>query len=168
MGASKSIVLSLAVLVALATTIMLIKVLLRKAKNKNSEDGRIKLSFGIWSTTLFLSCSLIITKAISLLSMAVDNIYKIAPAKIIPESFKEGSLFIGLSLTWLLLWYYIVNILSVLVTGKRSEAREVDTDNYVFFLISGILLIGFIICLLPAFEIILRVFIPSVDMSFYH
>lgn len=168
MDTTKTIILSIAALIALAIIVLIIRVLLRKAKNKNAEDGRIKLSWWIWFAGLFLSGSLITAKAISIFSEAVDNIYKINSTKAILESFKTGSLFIGLSIVWLLLWYFIVNTLSVLITGKRNEANEIDSDNYSFFLVRGILLIGFTICLLPVFEIILRAFIPSVQIPFYH
>lgn len=168
MNTLKIIILTVATLVTLAIIVMVIQVLLRRAKNKISEDEKIKLSFGIWFMTLFLSGSLITAKAISVFAEVIDNIYKTNPAKAILESFKTGSLFIGLSIVWLLLWYFIVNTLSVLILGKRNETIEVDIDNYTFFLVRGIMLIGFTICLLPVFEIILRAFIPSVNIPFYH
>jgi hypothetical protein len=168
MNTSKTIILVIATFVALAILIMIIQLLLRKVQNKNSEAGKTKLSYGIWFAGLFLSGSLIIANTISFFAEAVDNIYKIYPSNAGIESFKTGSLFIGLSIGWLILWYFIVNILSILVIGKRNEVKEVETDNYSFFLVRGIILIGFAICLLPIFAIILRALMPSVQTPFYH
>ncbi|MDH7462591.1 hypothetical protein QEG73_14940 [Chitinophagaceae bacterium 26-R-25] len=165
---TKAVILSIAAFISLAIIIMVIQFLSRKLKNKSHEDGKIKLSFGIWFSTFFLSASLIMARTIVVFGEAVDNVYKITPDRGLFESFKKGSLFIGLSILWLLIWYIAVNRLSYLVMGKRKPANEIDIDNYTFFIVRGILLIGFTICLLPAFDIILREFIPSVQIPFYH
>ncbi|SDC80165.1 hypothetical protein [Niabella drilacis] len=164
----KTITLSTAIVVAFAIVLMIIQLILRKAKSKIDEDGKIQRSFCIWFVTLLLSGTFIIAKMVAVFSEAVDNIYKINPSGAVLESFKTGALFTGLSIVWLLLWYFIANILSVLNTGKRNEANEVAADNYVFFLIRGMVLIGLSICLLPVFEIILRAFLPGVQVLFYH
>lgn len=168
METAKAITLSTAMVVTLAIVLMIIQLLLRKAKSSDAEDGKIQLSFGIWFITLFLSASFIVARMIAVFSEAVDNIYKINPSRAVWESFKTGALFTGLSIVWLLLWYFISNMLLILNTGKRSEANEVAADNYVFFLVRGAILIGFTICLLPVFEIILRAFVPGVRVLFYH
>jgi hypothetical protein len=168
MNTSKTIILTIAVLVALAILIMTLQLLSRKTKNKNSEDGKLKLAFGLWFATLFLSGSLLMSRVISVFSETIDNIYKISPANSLFENFKMGSLFIGLGIVWLLLWYFIVNILSIIVMGKRNEVKEIETDNYSYFLVKGTLLIGFTSCLLPVFEIILRAFMPNIQIPFYH
>jgi hypothetical protein len=168
MNTSKTFILTIAVLIALAILIMILQLLFRKVKNKNSEEGKLKLSYGVWFATLFLSGSLIMAKVISIFSETIDNIYKISTANNLLESFKMGSLFIGLGIVWLLLWYFIVNILSILVVGKRNEVKEIETDNFSYFIVRGILLIGFTVCLLPVFENILRAFMPNVQIPFYH
>ena len=45
---------------------------------------------------------------------------------------------------------------------------EMESDNYSYFLIKGILLIGLILSFMPVYEIILSAFIPSVQIPFYH
>jgi hypothetical protein len=168
MTISKIIILSIGVLISLATIIMMPKLLFRKIRNKNSEEGKLKLSYGIWFATLFLSGSLIMGKGIFIFNEAIDNIYKTSLSVSLLELLKKGSLFIGLGIIWLMIWYYIINILSIIIMGKRDEVKEIEIDNCSYFLVRGILLIGFIICLLPVFEIILRTFMPSVQIPFYH
>lgn len=168
MNTTKTIILCIAAFIALTIIILIIQVLFRKVKNKNTEDGRIKLSIGIWFASLFLSGSFITVKAIYIFSEAVDNIFKINPAKAVFESFKTGSLFIGLSIVYFLFLYLMVNTLSILIIEKRNDTNEINNNNYSYFLIKGILLIGFTICILPVFEIILRALIPSIQIPFYH
>lgn len=168
MNTSKTAILTIAVLISLAILILILQLFSRRPKSKNSEDGKLKLSYGLWFATLFLSGSLIMAKVIAVFSETIANVYKINPSNRIFESFKMGSLFIGLGIAWLLLWYFIVNILSIIVMGKRNEMKEIETDNYAYFLVRGVLLIGFTICLLPVFEIIIRAFMPSVQIPFYH
>ncbi|MBS1750379.1 MAG: hypothetical protein JST63_10785 [Bacteroidetes bacterium] len=168
MNTSKTVILTIAILIALVILIMTIQLLSRKTKNKNSEDGKLKLSYGIWFITFFLSGSLVMSKVVFVLNESIDNIYKTIPTKSLFESFKMGSLFIGLGIVWLLLWYFILNILSVLIMGKRNYVKEIETNNYSYFLVKGIILIGFTICLLPVFEIILREFMPNIQIPFYH
>ncbi|ANH83101.1 hypothetical protein A8C56_20845 [Niabella ginsenosidivorans] len=168
METAKAITLSIAIIIALAIILMSIQLLLRKAKNRDSEDGKTEPAFGVWFATLFLSGAFIIAKEVAVFAEAVDNIYKINSATALFECFKTGSLFTGLSIVWLLLWYFIANMLFVMVTGKRNGAKEVAAGNFMFFLVRGMVLIGFIICLLPVFEMILRVFVPAVPVPFYH
>ena len=168
MNTSKTVILTIAVLIALAILIMILQILSRKVKNKNSEDGKMKNSYGVWFATLFLSGSLIMERVIFIFSETIDNVYKISSSNNLFESFKMGSLFIGSGVVWLLLWYFIVNILAIIIMGKRNDVKEIETDNYSYFLVRGILLIGFTICLLSVFEIILRGFMPSVQIPFYH
>jgi len=168
MEPTKAIILSIATLLALAIIIMFMQFLSRKAKNRNQEDGKMKLSFSLWFISFFFSGSLIVTKTITVYAEAVDYLLKIYPTKSWFESFKSGSLFIGLAIGWLLLWYFVSNRLSAFITGKRNPVHEVEANNYTFFLVRGILLIGITICLLPTFEIVVRAFVPGVQLPFYH
>jgi hypothetical protein len=168
MNISKTIILTIAAFFALALLQVITQLLLRKVKAVNADEGKLKLSYAVLFATLFLSGSLIAVKAVSVFSEAIDNIYKINPGNSLLECFKIGSLFIGLSLVWLILWHFIVKAMSVIINGKRNDVKEIESDNYSFFLVRGILLVGFTICFLPVFEIILRSFMPNVQLPFYH
>jgi hypothetical protein len=100
--------------------------------------------------------------------MALDNIYKNILDNLYGQLIETTSLFIGLSAVWFLILYFISNLLSVTIVGKRKNMNEIESDNVSYFLIKGILIIGFVFCLSPVFEIILRRFIPSIEIPFYH
>ena len=168
MNISKTITLAIAGLVAIAIVLLIIQLLLKKLKLKSEIDGRLKLSYAIWFVTLFIAASIVNSKTISILSEAMDNIYKMNPPNILGESIKAISLFIGLGAVWFVIGVYIANLLVVIIVGKRRDSNEMEADNCSYFLIKGFLVIGFVLCLLPTFEILLRTFITSVQLPFYH
>jgi hypothetical protein len=165
---TKLIILLIASLAALSVMIFIIQFLIRRIRNKIATEGKLNISFGILFTTLFLTAAIIASKSIILFAEAVDNINKISPEKLIGESAKTGLLFIGLTATWFIIWYFTIKILSVYVTGKRNDEKEFESDNYPYFLIRGVMMIGFHLCLLPVFEIIIRAFMPNIQIPFYH
>jgi hypothetical protein len=167
MNTIKTLILSSTVLIALAILTLTLQFLTRK-QAKVSSEGKIKPSFGIWFGGLFLSGTLILQKAIFLFNEAIDNIYKIGAPNNAFAIFKTGSLFIGLGIMWMVIWYFITNILSIIIMGMRNEKKEMENDNSGYFLVKGFLLMGFTICLLPVFEIIIRNFIPTIQLPFYH
>jgi hypothetical protein len=143
------------------------QLLLRKLKTV--ADGKASMqASGIWFITLFLSGALLASKTVSVFSEAIDNIYKINLADSLFNIFKTGSILTGVTLLWLMIWYFLSNTLSVIITGKTSALQEAEANNITFFLIRGATMAGFIACLLPAFELILRTFIPHVEVPFYH
>lgn len=148
--------------------IFIIQFLMRRVRNKISADGKLKISFGVLFTTLFLAAAIVATRCITLFAEAVDNINKISPEKLIRESAKTGLLFIGLTALWFIIWYFTIKIMSVYITGKRNDEKEFETDNYSYFLIRGAMMVGFNLCLLPVFEIIVRAFMPNIQTPFYH
>ena len=168
MNTSKTIALTIAGLVAIAIVLLIIQLLLKKLKPKSEIDGRLKLSYGIWFVTLFIAASIVNSKTISVLSEAIDNIYKMNIPNMLGESAKATSLFIGLGVVWFVVWFYIANLLAVIIVGKRIDSNEMESDNRSYFLIKGFLVIGFMLCLLPIFETLLRVFMPSIEIPFYH
>ena len=55
MNTSKTIALTIAGLIAIAIVLLIIQLLLKKLKQKSQLDGTLKLSYGIWFTTLFIA-----------------------------------------------------------------------------------------------------------------
>ena len=168
MNTSKTIVLTISAIIAIAIMLLIIQLLLRKLKSKSEQEGRLKNSFSLWFTTLFIAASITTGKTVTVLSEAIDNIYKNVSTNIIGEVAKTASLFIGLTAVWFVVWYIVANLLSVTIVGKRKEQNEIEADNISYFLIKGIIIIGFLFCLSPVFETILRVFMPNVQIPFYH
>lgn len=168
MNTSKTIVLTICATITLAISLMVIQLLLRKVKNKAELDGKLKLSYSVWFIMLFIAIIINAVKTISLLSEALDNIYKSNSTNLAWEVTKISSLFIGLSIAWFLVWYLVANFISITIIGKRKMAYEIESNNTTYFLLKGAIVIGFIICLAPVCETILRVFMPSVQLPFYH
>ena len=117
---------------------------------------------------LFLSASVIQIKSISILSEAVDNIFKLKIEGAVFEVLKTSSIYIGISSLWFLLWYFIASVFAVISIGKRDDLIEIEKDNYTYFLIKGIILFGTVISLSSVFEMLLRFFVPSIQIPFYH
>lgn len=168
MNTSKTVTLTIIALVAIVIMLLVIQLLLRKVKIKSEQEGRFNQSFGVWFATLFIAATILMGKTISTLGEAIDNIYKNISTNVIREVAKTASLFIGLSAFWFIIWYLIANLLAVTILGNRKAQNEIEADNVSYFLIKGVLTIGFIICLLPVFEIILRTFLPNIQIPFYH
>jgi len=168
MNTSKTVTLTIIGILAIVIIILVIQFLLRKLKTKSEQEGRLKNSYGVWFAALFIAATITMGKAIILFNEAIDNIYKNVSTNVIGEVAKMASLFIGLSAFWFIVWYFVANLLSVTILGNRKDQNEIEADNVSYFLIKGVLIIGFILCLLPVFEIILRTFMPNVQMPFYH
>jgi len=168
MNTSKTVTLTIVGIVAIIILLLMIQLLLRKLKTKSEQEGKVKQSYGVWFSTLFIAATITMGRTITILGEAFDNIYKNITTNIIGEVAKTASLFIGLSSFWFLVWYFVANLLSVTFLGNRKDQNEIESDNVSYFLIKGVLLIGFILCLLPVFEIILRAFMPNVQIPFYH
>ena len=77
MNIEKNFTLTLIGIVAIAISITIIQFLLRKEKNKSEIDGKIKISFGIWFSSILLGATIINLKTITILNEALDNIYKV-------------------------------------------------------------------------------------------
>jgi hypothetical protein len=168
MNAQKTIILIFAGIVSIAISLLIIQLLMKKFKQKIGNNGELNKSFTIYFSILFLAFSFVQIKSITIMSEAVDNIYKIQSTNVVLEIFKTTSIFIGMSSLWYLLWYFISNIFTIIVTGNRKDLIEFEKDNYSYFLIKGFILIGVILSLSPILESFLRFFIPSIQIPFYH
>jgi hypothetical protein len=167
MNTSKIIILSTTVLVILSMILLVGQLLLPKLKTAASGKAPTCAS-GIWFITLFLSGAFLTSRTVPIFSEAIDNTYKINLAYSFFTIFKTGSMLIGISLSWLIIWYFLSNTLSVIITGKKNALQEAESNNTTFFLIRGAIMAGFTVCLLPVFELILRTFIPHINTPFYH
>jgi hypothetical protein len=134
--------------------------------SKNNEDGKLKTSFSIWAGTIFLSSSLMLSKMLTMLNDAL-NIYKSFDSPII-SALKTSSIYVGLSAIWIVVLIFIINILSNLIFEDRKEKQEMENDNYAYFILKSLMLIGSILALLPAFESLLKIFLPIIQTPFYH
>lgn len=168
MNTQKTVILIIVGIIAVAISVLIIQLLLKKAKLKAEVNGTLNKSFAIYFSMLFLSTSVIQIKSISILSEAVDNIFKLKIEGAVFEVLKTSSIYTGISSLWFLLWYFVANVFAVISIGKRDDLIEIEKDNYTYFLIKGIILFGTIISLSSIFEMLLKFFIPSIQIPFYH
>lgn len=117
--------------------------------------------------TWVVAFSLLNIKSLSILSEYIDIIYKTNSANHLADITKTSVLFIGLTNVWLILWHFISKVFSILFTGKRNNINEIENNHYAYFLMKGIVFIGFVYCLMPVFEILLRTFLPNIEIPYY-
>lgn len=166
MNTAKIIALTVFAITTLAVNLTVIQLLTRNIRSKHNEEGVLKLAVSIWLSALFIVSTIITSKSVNILNEAYDLI-TLKSDSVLPI-FKISCLFAGLGVVWLIIWHYISGVLSFIPLGNRIDRKEADANNLSYFLLRGILFIGFIFCLAPVFEIILRFFLPSVEVPFYH
>lgn len=167
MNTTKIITLTVISIVALAISLTLTQVFLRKQKLKSQTEGKIRISYAILFTSWVVSFSMLNVKSLSIMNEYLDIVGKNDSANTLVETLKTSVLFIGLTNVWLIILYYIAKSFSLIFIGKRNDSNEIENNNYSYFLMKGMLAISFIFCLMPVFELILRAFFPSIEIPFY-
>jgi len=167
MDITKTITLTSVGIIAYAISLTITQLLIRKEKAKSESEGKIILAYGILFSSWVISFSMLNFKTLSILNEFADTIYKVNSEKPLLEIVKTSVLFIGLTNTWLILWYFITKALSLLFTGIRNDATEIESNNYVYFILKSIVFIGFVYTLMPVFESVLRAFFPNIEIPFY-
>ena len=165
MNISQALTLFVTGLISIALLLFAMQIKFKKL-SKNNEDGKLKTSFSIWAGAIFISSSLMLSKMLTILNDAL-NIYKSFDSPII-SALKTSSIYVGLSAIWIVLLVFIINILSNLIFEDRKEKQEMENDNYAYFILKSLMLIGSILTLLPAFESLLKIFLPIIQTPFYH
>ena len=55
----------------------------------------------------------------------------------------------------------------VRIYDSAVSKLEIENNNNVYFLLNGVVFIGLVYSLMPIFEILLRIFFPSLEVPFY-
>lgn len=167
MDTTKIITLTVIGIIAIAVSLTITQLFLRTAKLKSENEGKINLAYGILFLGWVISFSLLNVKSISIMSEYVDTVFKTNSANHLAEISKTSVLFIGLTNFWLILWYFITKAFSILIAGKRTDVNEIENNHYTYFLMKGIVFIGFVYCVMPVFEMLLRTFLPTIEIPYY-
>lgn len=167
MDTTKIITLSVIGIIAIAVSLTITQLFLRTAKLKSEKEEKINLAYGILFLGWVISFSLLNVKSISIMSEYVDTVFKTNSANHLAEISKTSVLFIGLTNFWLILWYLITKAFSILIAGKRTDVNEIENNHYTYFLMKGVVFIGFVYCLMPVFEMLLRTFLPTIEIPYY-
>lgn len=117
---------------------------------------------------MFLSGANIISNILQTVFELADNLIKIQPTNLKLEFAKSTSLILGIGFIWFVLWLYVVKLLIKLVIPKVDESEEMDEDNFGYFTLRGVMLIGIVFSLSSVLTLILRTFIPNAEIPFYH
>jgi len=168
MGTLKEIMLLAFSLITIAMGFLSIKLLLNNLKFSSENEGKTKLSFGVWVTLLIVVYSINSTKTIEVLVETFDTMSKLNLDNQHLTLFQTSAIFIGLNIVWFIVWYYLSNLLSILLIGKRHALKELENDNISYFLVRGAILFGLILCFISIYESLLRIFIPTFNVPFYH
>jgi hypothetical protein len=162
-----STLITLAGILSFVISMTLMQLLIRREKAKSEVEGKIVMAYGLLFSSWVIGFSLLNFKTISILYEFADTIYKVNTSDPLTELIKTAILFLGLANFWVIIWYYITKALMVLFTGKRNYVKEIENNNYVYFLLKGIVFVGLVYSLMPIFEIVLRVFFPNLEVPFY-
>lgn len=154
-------------IIAFAISLTIIELLNKKSKAKAIKDGAFPVAYGIWYSALVISSSLLIFKTLTISYTAIETISGMSIEKPYENTFKITVILWGINFCWFLTGVFLNKIFSNIFLGKRTNKFEIENNNYVYFLMRGVLLIGFIYILLPVFELTLRFFLPSIDVPFY-
>jgi hypothetical protein len=168
MLAQKTISLIIIIVIGIAINLTIIKLLLSKLY-KNVDDKTFnKSSFLIEFTSLFIASSILFSKSIYAANEAIDIILKLRLSNTFFETIKVSAVYFGLNILWLLVLYFVSIPLSSIVIGNRIQKIEMDNNNYSFFIVKGLILLGLVIISLSLQESICRIFIPSISIPIFH
>ncbi len=167
MNTTKIIILTCIGIIAIATSLVIVQLIIRKEKAKSENEGKIRLAYGVLFVTCLIVSLMLNVKGVTVFGEYVDTFYKVNPDSILMPVIKTGVLFIGLINIWFVIWYFGLKVFALLFVGRKSAVIEIENDNYVYFLMTGIVFLGFISVLMPVFDIILRFFMPELEVSYY-
>lgn len=168
MNTLKLFTLPITILVSFILLLLIIHLVLKPFKARLDEEGKLKLSYGIWFASLFLSGANIITSIIRVGQEAADNIYKMQPKQMLVILIKSISSVVGLGFLWLLIWFFAVKFLTRIIVFKGNDEQEMSANNYGYFIVKGVILLGVVFSLSSILELVLRIAVPTIEIPFYH
>lgn len=168
MNTTKLITLALIAIISLAISLLTTQFVFKKIKATSESQEKFNLAFGVFFTSWVISFSMLNQKIVVILNEFIDLVYKTASTGQLITIVKSSILFIGLSNCWLLVCYFLTRVVSDLIAGKRTLINEIESNHYVYFLMYGFVFVSFVFSSIPIFEIILRIFLPNIEIPFYH
>lgn len=168
MNTTKVITLALIAIISLAISLLTTQVVFKKIKATSESQEKFNLAFGVFFTSWVISFSILNQKIVVILNEFIDLVYKTSSTGQLITIVKSSILFIGLSNFWMIVSFMLTRAISILFAGKRSLINEIENNHYVYFFMYGFVYVSFVYCSIPVFEIILRIFLPNIEMPFYH
>lgn len=157
-----------AVLIASITILTLgIYLFFKPYKVIKTEENNLKISYGIWLSSVIISGGIIISTLLKSVFEAVDVIQRMNQENLIIQISKLAGSLLFVSMSWLFLWYFLTKSIGK-IFYKTSLSESLENDNTGYFLIQGSVLVSLIFCSSAILEILLKMLIPSIDIPFYH
>jgi hypothetical protein len=154
-------------IIAFAISITVTQIFTRKEKRKSEEDGKIKIAYSLLLVSWIIPITLLIFHLLFVLNEFIDLINRIENKSNYTEILNTSIIFIGLANVWLIIWNLISKVFTMIFTGRRIEVHEIENNNHAYFLIKGVVFIGFIYVLMPVFDMLLRLFLPEIEIPYY-
>lgn len=164
----KFIIASLIILIGIMLFLTMLNVILRKFKAKYNEEGNINLSFGIWFSTLFIACTLILEKTFFKTTESVEILLRLNTLDVYLDIGKAIGLLLGLAILWFFFWYFISHFLIKIVIREANDEAQMASNNYSYFLIKGIALIGMLVSASDLLTMILNLCVPSIEIPLFN
>ena len=166
---TQSIILTIcAGFVAFGLLLFLAQFLSRKLRVNSETETGIKPSFAINVGSIIIFGCILFAKALPMIPEGFGVQWRQYSESFVLDAFQFTATIIGFTFLWIVVQYYISNTLLPILLGKRDEVIEMERDNFSFFLIKAFLLIGLSMMFSNALEDFLRLFMPVLDIPFYH
>lgn len=155
-------------LIAFGLLLFFIQILTRKLRGISESETGLKLSFTVHIGGMLISCGLLFAKAIPLIPEAFEIQWAMYKESYVLEALQLVAAIIGFCFLWLGIIYFIVNAMAAIILGKRDEVIEMERDNVSYFLSRALVLMTLAMIGASVLESFLRLFMPVLDVPFYH
>jgi len=153
--------------IATALSITVINLLIRGLRRQMLKKNVVPPSFGIWYSLLLLTLSVLSYTAFHQFNLALDVLLLRNPDQFWLECIKTASLYLGISYMVFVIWFYAIGLLNGIILGNRKDLPEIESNNYSYVLIKGVLLFSSVWLLVMPIENLLRLLGPRLEPLFH-
>jgi len=155
-------------IISFGLLIFLARMLTRRLNLVRETETGLKLSYPIHVGSIVVSGCLLLAISIPLVSQGFDIMWNLYDRSYVFEFVQFAATILGFSFLWLTILYYLNRALMSVALGKRDDAIEMERDNFALFLCWALSLIGLAILGCEMLKPFLMMFIPEIEVPFYH
>ncbi|MBK0370089.1 hypothetical protein [Flavobacterium agrisoli] len=134
-----------------------------------NNEPKVNTSYTIWLMAILIAFFIFLKPALEAIENTIEIlIYSKTVDNTFWEVMQKIIVFVGFTFLFTFSTYFISNGILISVFGKRLEAVEMTNDNFTYFLIKGVVLLGLAFSILTVYQHLLDWFIPAVHAPFYH
>ncbi|MXV50340.1 hypothetical protein GS399_05095 [Pedobacter sp. HMF7647] len=169
MTSFKILTMSLAISVFLIVLVGLIWGLLwKRFKSKNAADGNLNPAYVTWFSGLFVAGLIVLSDVMKAVQEASDNLLKLDADGLKMNTAKTILVIEAVALCWFIVLYLVVESVFRLLFRKVDEHVQMQEEMVSYFLFKGFFVVGVVYSFSVVLQTVLRLFIPSVDLPFFH